>query len=46
MSQYTSEVREWPHPRSLKNIEVSANKWGSVAGTQFAEAFKMILSVI
>ena len=32
LNAYSSEIRDWPHPRSLKNIEVVANYWGSVVG--------------
>jgi len=43
---YTTEIREWPHPRSTKNIEVNANKWGALVGADYAEAFCLIRSVI
>lgn len=42
---YTTEIRDWPHPRSIKNIEVNANRWGSVIGTNYAEAFQVIRCV-
>ncbi len=42
---YTTEIRDWPHPRSIKNIEVNANRWGAVIGTNYAEAFQLIRSV-
>lgn len=45
LSAYTSEIRDWPHPRSLENIEVVAKYWGSVIGKHYAEAFKLVLSV-
>ena len=42
---YKSEMREWPHPRSLKNIEYLAKFRGSSIGCEFAEGF-MLLRVI
>lgn len=46
MLHYSSEIRDWPHPRSLKNIEVVANRWGSVIGVNYSEAFQLIRCVI
>ncbi len=36
---YESEVRPWPHPRSLRALESRARHWGSVSGSPAAEAF-------
>jgi N-acetylglucosamine malate deacetylase 1 len=36
---YESEVRPWPHPRSLRALEGRARHWGSVSGSAAAEAF-------
>lgn len=38
-SEYKSEVRPWPHPRSLESLTVRARAWGSVSGLEAAEAF-------
>jgi LmbE family N-acetylglucosaminyl deacetylase len=45
MACYESEVRDAPHPRSLKMLEVAAARWGSVAGIQLAEPFELIRSI-
>jgi LmbE family N-acetylglucosaminyl deacetylase len=42
---YTSEVREHPHPRSLRALEIRAAAWGGVAGRAAVEPF-MILRTI
>lgn len=42
MKYYKSELREFPHPRSLENLEASAKKWGSVVGVKYAEAFEVV----
>lgn len=42
MSAYKSELREFPHPRSLKAIDALALKRGSEAGMEYAEAFMII----
>ena len=39
---YESEMREFPHPRSLKGIKILAQKRGLGAGLRFAEAFELI----
>jgi LmbE family N-acetylglucosaminyl deacetylase len=38
---YESEVRPWPHPRSLRALEARARHWGSVSGHGAAEAFSI-----
>lgn len=39
LSQYESEMRDWPHPRSFKAIEHLAHWRGAVIGVNAAEAF-------
>ncbi len=45
MKCYDSELREFPHPRSLKGIEVLANFRGMSAGFEFSEAFKCVRKI-
>jgi LmbE family N-acetylglucosaminyl deacetylase len=45
MRAYTSEARPFPHPRSPEGIRATAQRWGSVVGTAFAEAFELIRSL-
>lgn len=42
MSYYTSELNDFPHPRSLKALEIIAQRWGTVIGKRYAEAFEVI----
>ena len=42
MEKYTSELRDYPHPRSLKGIRLNAEQWGMKTGLPFAEAFKTV----
>lgn len=42
---YQSEMRVFPHPRSLKGVETSAQHWGMVVGHQYVEAFELIRQV-
>ena len=44
MKSYSSEVKQWPHPRSLEAIKISAQKRGSEAGLDYAEAIVLIKS--
>lgn len=43
---YKSEIREFPHPRSEKAIIAIAQRWGSVAGVEAAEAFELLRKII
>jgi LmbE family N-acetylglucosaminyl deacetylase len=46
MKCYKSEVKEFPHPRSLKGITVLSEKRGMESGLKNAEAFMAIKEVI
>jgi len=46
MQTYSSELREFPHPRSLEAIEALAKKRGSEIGVKYAEAFYLIREII
>lgn len=38
---YKDEMRKWPHPRSIKGLKVLAERRGSIAGLELAEAFSV-----
>ncbi len=42
MEAYASELKDYPHPRSLKAIKLSAENWGYKTGLKYAEAFKTV----
>ena len=42
MDAYKSELRDYPHPRSLKGIELTAKNWGIKVGFEYVEAFKSV----
>jgi LmbE family N-acetylglucosaminyl deacetylase/RimJ/RimL family protein N-acetyltransferase len=42
MAVYSEELREWPHPRSLEGIRVSARRWGMTVGLEAAEPFMLL----
>ena len=42
MKAYESELRSYPHPRSLQGMETLARKRGSETGVEYAEAYKLI----
>ncbi|MEO1958904.1 MAG: PIG-L deacetylase family protein [Nautiliaceae bacterium] len=46
MSKYKSELREFPHPRSLEGIELNARQWGMRVGVEAAEAFKCVRRIV
>ena len=46
MQAYSSELRKFPHPRSLEVIEALAKKRGSEVGVKYAEAFYLIREII
>lgn len=45
MQCYESEIRNYPHPRSLEGIKILAQKRGLEVGLKYAEAFNLIRSV-
>ncbi len=42
IKEYKSEIRPFPHPRSLDAIEFIARRWGINVGLEFAEAFTLV----
>ncbi len=42
---YRSELRPYPHPRSIKGIEILARKRGLEVGVEFAEAFQLVRGI-
>jgi|SRR5919202_4647764 LmbE family N-acetylglucosaminyl deacetylase len=50
MSRYAnthiSEVKEYPHPRSLEAVEIYAKRQGVVVGTEAAEPFMLVRGVL
>jgi len=45
LREYKSEIREYPHPRSIEGIKIVAKKRGMEVGLRFAEAFQLIRDV-
>jgi len=45
MSKYVSELRDFPHPRSLEAIKLNAKNWGVKVGMNYAEAFSLVRSI-
>lgn len=45
LAAYKSEVKKFPHPRSLKALEALAAKRGSEAGLMCAEAFMLVREI-
>ena len=44
--QYTSELRDYPHPRSIEGLELRAKDWGTRVGMRAAEAFQLIRTLV
>jgi LmbE family N-acetylglucosaminyl deacetylase len=42
MECYEYESREYPHPRSKESLKIFSQRWGSVIGKKYAEAFMLI----
>ena len=40
LEEYKTELREYPHPRSLEGVKLTAKNWGMKVGLNYAEAFK------
>ena len=39
---YKTEIKKFPHPRSVLALESIAKRWGSVAGFKAAEVFYLV----
>jgi LmbE family N-acetylglucosaminyl deacetylase len=42
LEAYESEIREYPHPRSSRGIEILSQRRGLVVGVEHAEAFEVL----
>ena len=40
LKEYKNELRDYPHPRSLKGVMLNAENWGLKVGLGYAEAFE------
>lgn len=45
MKEYVSEIRDYPHPRSLESLKIIAQRWGTVVNQNFSEAFMLIRKI-
>jgi LmbE family N-acetylglucosaminyl deacetylase len=45
MQKYKSELRKFPHPRSIEGIKLNAAYLGMRVGLKYAEAFKIVRAV-
>jgi len=45
MKSYKSELKKYPHPRSLEGIKILAQKRGMEAGLKYAEAFMLLREI-
>jgi LmbE family N-acetylglucosaminyl deacetylase len=43
---FSTQIKEFPHPRSLKTIEILSNYRGATVGVREAEAFMLIREII
>jgi LmbE family N-acetylglucosaminyl deacetylase len=46
LNEYVSEIREWPHPRSMDGLKIAMQHRGSSVGRELVEAFELIRHVI
>ena len=42
LEEYKTELREYPHPRSLEGVRFIAKCWGMQVGMEHVEAFKVV----
>jgi LmbE family N-acetylglucosaminyl deacetylase len=45
LRRYDSELKRYPHPRSMEGVKLNAAYWGMRTGLKYAEAFEVIRSV-
>lgn len=45
IQKYRSELRMFPHPRSLEMLKLTARRWGGIIGKEYVEAFELLRMV-
>lgn len=45
LKAYKTEIRNYPHPRSIESLEIIAKRWGTVVGKEKIEAFELIREI-
>lgn len=45
LRQYKKEIRQYPHPRSVKALDIISKRWGTVSGFHAAEAFQLVRQI-
>ena len=45
LSVYHTEMRDYPHPRSIIGLHTNASRWGITCGIELAEAFELVRSI-
>lgn len=45
LEAYKNEIKDYPHPRSVKALEIISKRWGTVSGYAAAEAFMLVRSL-
>lgn len=45
MACYITEIRDYPHPRSLEGLKIIAQRWGTVVGKKYVEAFHLVRKI-
>jgi len=46
LSYYKSEMREYPHPRSVESLRIFSNYWGNRVGKRYVEPLCLIRKII
>ncbi len=46
LKMYESEIRKYPHPRSLRALNIIAQRWGIVVGKEYVEPFALIRRIV
>lgn len=46
MAAYSTELRDFPHPRSLRSLRALAESYGGMAGLEAAEPFQLVREVV
>jgi LmbE family N-acetylglucosaminyl deacetylase len=42
---YETEIKKFPHPRSIRGLWARAEYWGQVASVEYAEAFELVRKI-
>jgi LmbE family N-acetylglucosaminyl deacetylase len=45
LSEYKTEIREYPHSRSIQSLKIFSQYWGNRMGKEYVEPFQLVRKI-